>query len=121
MNKKPKRSQERRITRRAQVIRYLRVSRRISQRDAARLCGCSEQAVGHYENGRMDVSDERLATMLKAYGYSYDEFAAYMAGKEITVDLKAECIAILSQLDEARIKLVYGLLTNFTGAKATIF
>lgn len=121
MAQKRKRSQEKRITRVAQIVRYMRVSRKISQRDAARLIGVSEQAIGHYENGRMDISEARLEQMLRAYGYAREEFAAYRNGKEITVDFKAECTSILNQLDETRLRLVYGVVSNFVGPKPSLY
>jgi DNA-binding transcriptional regulator YiaG len=76
-----KRSQEKRITRQCQVIRFMRVSRRISQRKAAIGCRISEQAIGHYENGRMDIAPARLERFLKLYGYSRAEFSEYLNGK----------------------------------------
>ena len=75
---KRKRSQEKKITLQCKVIRYMRLSRGISQRDAARQCGISEPAVGHYENGRMDISPARLEQFLRVYGYTFDLLIVFL-------------------------------------------
>jgi len=109
-----KRSNQKIVTRRAQIIRFMRLSRNISQRQAALLCQCSEQGIGHYENGRMDISDTRLEIMLNAYGYTNDQFNEFLSGKEIPTDFRNECISILAGLDETKLRLIHGVLLNFT-------
>ena len=52
----------------------MRISRGVSQREAARQCGVSEQAIGHYENGRMDISSARMEQCLRVYAYTREEF-----------------------------------------------
>jgi transcriptional regulator with XRE-family HTH domain len=65
-----KRSQQKKITIQARTIRYMRVVRGISQREASRLCGLSESAIGHYEQGRMDISGERLVKFLSVIAFT---------------------------------------------------
>lgn len=109
-----KRSQEKRITPQAKIIRFMRLSRGISQREAARLCDLSEPAIGHYENGRMDISPLRLGQFLVVYGYSKKDFDAYLSGREIPVlNLKDECVRLLDRLNEAKLKAVHALLNGF--------
>ncbi len=111
---KSKRSQEKRITVQSKVIRYMRLSRGISQREAARECGISEAAIGHYENGRMDISEARLADFLRAYGYSRREFDEYVYGKPLPViSVRDECIGLLGRIDETKLRAVHAVLVSF--------
>ena len=55
-----KRSQQKKVTVEAKTLRYMRVSRGISQREAGRRCQLSEAAIGHYENGRGENSMGRI-------------------------------------------------------------
>ena len=57
---KPKRSQLRIITPTSKILRYMRMSRRISMRAAGRKVGISDSSIAHYETGRMDVFPERI-------------------------------------------------------------
>ncbi len=111
---KEKRSNKRVVTRTAQIVRFMRISRNISQKQAAKLCQCSEQGIGHYENGRMDISESRLLLMLTAYSYTREQFAEFSSGREIPVDIKNECLQILTQLDEIKLRLIHGVLLNFS-------
>ena len=110
-----KRSNEKRITKMARVLRHLRLSRKISQREVGRRCGISEAAVGHYENGRMDVSPERLKQFLDLYDYKQKEFDEYMNGKKAAIiGLKGECIRLIERLDETQLQAIHGVLLGFT-------
>lgn len=109
-----KRSQEKKITVQCKVARFMRVSRGISQREAAKKCNISEPAIGHYENGRMDISATRLEQFLKTYGYSKQEFDEYVNGKPIPViSVRDECVSLLGRIDEVKLRAVHAVLTSF--------
>jgi transcriptional regulator with XRE-family HTH domain len=111
---KTKRSQERRITVQSKVVRFLRLSRGISQREAARQCRISEPAIGHYENGRMDVSPARLEQFLRVYGYTRQEYDEYLGGKAIPViSVRDECVSLLGKIDEVKLRAVHAVLASF--------
>jgi transcriptional regulator with XRE-family HTH domain len=110
-----KRSQQKKIGKSARTIRFMRLSRGITQKQAATQSGISEQSVGHYENGRMDISPLRLARFLEVYGYAFSEYEAYIQGKDIPVfGLKQECIHLIEKLNNAELKTVLLLLQGFT-------
>ncbi len=109
-----KRSQEKRITLLTKVIRFMRISRGISQKEAAKRCGLSEQAIGHYEHGRMAISPVRLTAFLDAYGFTLRELDEYLAGKPIpVVSVKDECVLLLDRIDETKLRAVHALLASF--------
>ena len=94
----------------------MRLSRGISQRETGRRCDISEAAVGHYENGRMDVSSERLRQFLTLYGYALAEFDDYVNGKPLPViSVKDECLRLLNALDEQKLRAIHAVLVSFAG------
>jgi transcriptional regulator with XRE-family HTH domain len=94
-----KRSQQKIITTKSKIIRFMRVSKKISQPDAARAAGCSPQAIGHYENGRMGVPENRLRRLLALYDFTNDEFSEYLNGKPIPlISVKDECLQLIDQI-----------------------
>jgi transcriptional regulator with XRE-family HTH domain len=109
-----KRSQQKLITKFSKVLRYMRVSRRISMREAARRCDLSVSAINHYEHGRMDIPDRRLVQLVSSYGYTLDDFHALASGGDLpVVDLKNECQGLLELIDEKKLKTVHAVLTGF--------
>lgn len=109
-----KRSQQKRITQLAKIVRFMRMSRGISQKRAAERCDLSEQAIGHYENGRMDISPKRLDQFLKVYNYSQEELEEYLEGKPIPINVKDDCISLLNQIDETKLRAVHAVLMSFS-------
>jgi len=109
-----KRSQQKRITLKSKVIRYMRVSKRIAQSRAALAADCSEAAIGHYETGRMGISEERLTKLIKFYGYSFEDFQEFLKGKPLPViSLKDECVSLLDHIDDTKLRAVHAVLTSF--------
>ena len=62
----------------------------------------------------MDISEERTEEFLKAYGYTREEFAEYLAGKSIPVtSVKDECVGLLDRIDETKLRAVHAVLVGF--------
>ncbi len=72
------RSEQKRITLKAKILRHMRHSSAMSLNDAGRECGISGSAIAHIEQGRMDVSLRRIETLVEVYGYTMDQFYEYM-------------------------------------------
>jgi len=106
------RSQQKRITKEAMVLRYMRQSRNISLNQAGHLVGISGSAISHIEQGRMDISRARITTLLQAYRFTAEEYLEFFDGRPIPVSLRDECIAILKGLDDAKLQAVHSLLVN---------
>ena len=109
-----KRSQQKKITKKAKVLKFMRKSRQIRQLRAAKFCNISESAIGHYEHGRMDISEEKLVLFLSCYGYTQQQYEAMLLKDDLPVNLKEECLNIISDLDQKRIGAVYAMLSAFT-------
>ena len=112
---KVKRSQKKIITTKSKIIRFMRISKKISQPDAAKVAGCSPQAIGHYENGRMDIPEVRLNRLLAAYDYSMTEFLEHLNGKPIPmINVKDECLQLIDQIsNEEKLRAIHTILKSF--------
>jgi len=62
-----------RITLEARILRFMRTSRGMSMRKAGDLCGISDSAINHYEQGRMELSPQRIKQLVTTYSYSMKE------------------------------------------------
>ena len=110
---KLKRSQQKKITKEAIVVRYMRQARKLSLNAAGRLVGITGSAIAHIEQGRMDISRARLQTLLKAYRFTSDEYLEFFDGRPVPISLREECIGILKELDDSRLQTVHSVLINF--------
>lgn len=110
-----KRSNERVITTQSRVIRYMRLKSGVGQREAGRAVGCSEGAIGHYENGRMSVPESRARQLVALYGFAWSEYESYIAGKPFpVVSLKDECMGLLNRISsEEKLRAVHTILASF--------
>ena len=112
--KKPKRSQQKIITPTSKILRFMRMSRRISMRAAGARNGISDSSIAHYETGRMDISKARIRQLVECYGYTMQDFDEYTAGKPLPVlSIKDECFCLIDRLDETKLRAVHALLSGF--------
>ena len=109
-----KRSQQKRITFEATIVRHMRISKGISLNEAGRRVRITGSAIAHIEQGRMDISRARLRTMVEAYEYTMQDFLDYVEGtRELPVDLRGECVGIIRQLDPSKLQAVHSVIVNF--------
>ncbi len=78
-----RRSYQKIVTKECKVLRSLRRIKKISQDQASAMCGYSRPTIGHIENGRIELSEERLRHIVKSYGYKYSDFEGSMAKAEL--------------------------------------
>ncbi len=111
---KLKRSQQKIITRDAQILRHMRLSKGMSLNNAGKSVRISGSAIAHIEQGRMDISRERMKTLVYAYGYKIEEFLEFHDGKAIPINLRDECIILLRRCDESKIQMLHPLIANLS-------
>lgn len=107
-----KRSQQKRIGLAARVLRYMRQSRGISLNEAGKFCQISGSSIAHMEQGRMDIPSDRVEPLVAFYGYTWDQFEEYLAGKEIPLNYHDECFTMVPLLDSDQAKAVYQILVH---------
>ena len=80
---------------------------------AGKRAGITGSSISHIEQGRMNVSADRIRALVRAYGYSMDDFQDHFDGKPLPVSFRDECIALLKQIDESKLQAVHTILINF--------
>lgn len=102
---KKRRSNEKRMTKEARVLKYMREGRKLSMRRAAKVIGTSEAQINHAENGRKDLRPDFIMKVVSGYGYSYQDFLDLLSDKkEAPEQTLNECIAILKRLNSEKIE-----------------
>lgn len=108
-----KRSNQKRITKEAIILRHMRMERGLSLNIAGGRVGITGSAIAHIEQGRMDISRARTETLVKAYGYTLDDYFELLERKEAPIHIRDECLSIIRQLDDSRLQAVHSVLVNF--------
>lgn len=111
---KLQRSNQKRITRDALILRHMRITRKLSLNEAGKKVKISGSAIAHIEQGRMDVSKARLEALVNAYGFTKVEYLEFCDGKEIPKNLRDDCILLLRLCDEAKVRMLHPLILNLT-------
>lgn len=105
-----RRSYQRNITKECRVLKSLRKTKGITQDNASYLCGYSRPTIGHIENGRIELSKNRIEHILKCYGFKYSDFESNL-GKEAQRDeIVDSCINKIHLLDDTKLEIVKNLL-----------
>lgn len=106
------RSKQKKITRDAKILRHMRLSRRLSLNKAGKLVKISGSAIAHIEQGRMDISQARLETLVAAYKYTQQDYLEFCDGRELPRNLRDECILLLRRCDESKILVLHPVISN---------
>ena len=110
---KDRRFNKRIITKEAQVLKVLRKLKNLSQRKASRLCGYHKTAICFIENGRVELYRDKVAHVVKSYGFKMKDFEYHMKSDVLVTDIQDECISIIRTLGEEKLRAVHLLLLSF--------
>lgn len=108
-----RRSYQKLITKECKVLRCLRRIKKISQDQASAMCGYSRPTIGHIENGRIELSEERIRHIVKSYGYKFSDFKDAMEKAELRDTIMDSCLEKIDQLDDTKLEIVKNLLGSF--------
>jgi transcriptional regulator with XRE-family HTH domain len=105
-----RRSYQKIITKECRVIKSMRRTKGISQDQASKLCGYSRPTIGHIENGRIELSLDRIRHIVHTYGYKIKDFEDNMNKEEFRDQVIDSCIEKIKQLDDTKLDIVKNLL-----------
>ena len=111
---KTRRSYQRVITKEVKTLTAMRRLKGFSQYQASFMCGYSESAIGHIENGRIELNKERITHILDCYGFSYKDYEKQLKSQRFTADIQDECICFIKKLSEDKLKTVQSLLLTLS-------
>ena len=108
-----RRSYKKIITKEVQVLKTLRKMKSISQDQASSLCGYSRPSIGHIENGRIEVDQDRIGHIVSSSGFELSEFRRLMDEEVLRDEVLDKCLSKMMGLSEEKLKLIQGLLQTF--------
>jgi transcriptional regulator with XRE-family HTH domain len=113
-----KRSNEKRITRGARVLRFLREQANLSIRDAAKKAGMSMSLVAHLEQGRAAILSRHLEKLLSSYGSSALTYQMFESGRvSLPQDLRLECLEIVRAMSLDQLRTAHPVLVSLSSHK----
>ena len=85
----------------------------ISQDRASSLCGYSRPSIGHIENGRIEMDQERIHHIVSSYGHELSEFQRLMNEEVLRDEVLEMCYRKMVSLPESKLQLIQSLLQTF--------
>ena len=111
--KKGRRFHKKIITKEVRVLKVLRILKNLSQYKASFVCGYHKNAIGHIENGRVELRKPKIVHIVQSYGFTMEDFECHMKSDVLVTELQDECISIIRVLSEEKLKAVHPLLLTF--------
>ncbi len=108
-----RRSYKKIITKEAEVLCVLRRLKKLTQYKASLLCGYSRTAIGHIENGRIELTSKRICHIVESYGFTLSDYKYHLGSDQFVTDIQDNCVSIIKGLSEEKLKAVYPLLQTF--------
>ena len=108
-----RRSYQKKITREVLAISRLRKRRRVSQYKASELCGWHRTAVGHIENGRIELTPKKLDTLLSALGYTKKQFNEQFCSEIDRDSIEQQCFRLIEKMEDSKLVSVHSILQSF--------
>lgn len=109
---KERRSYQRIITKEVRILKILREIKNLSQDQASSVCGYSRPSIGHIENGRITLDQNRIEHIVESYGMPMSEFHRLMREEIIRDEIIKNSLEIMKSLSEEKLKMVNSLLQN---------
>lgn len=114
MAEKERRKYQRVISKEVRVLRVMRRMAGLSQTQAARRCGHKYRTqVERWENGHVDLTEDKITHIVRSYGFKMDLFRELVNAPMLRDEILHECHQILSVLDNDKLRAVKALLDNF--------
>ena len=105
-----RRSYQKLITKEVRVLKVLRQMKNLTQDQASAVCGYSRPSIGHIENGRIELSLDRIQHIVSNYGFEMSEFQRLMGEEVLRDEILNKAIEKMKSLSEEKLKLVSHLL-----------
>lgn len=101
------------VSKEARVLRVMRKMAKLTQPQAAGKCGMHRSCIDHLENGRVEITPEKIAHIVRYYGFKMDIFEELLGAAMLRDEVIEDCTKILNALDNEKLRAVKALLDNF--------
>jgi transcriptional regulator with XRE-family HTH domain len=98
------------LTKESEVLKSMRRMKGFSQNQASKLCSYSRSCIGHIENGRIQLSKDRIEYIVGCYGYLMRDFERNMGKAELRDQIIDTCVEKIHRLDDDKLEMVKNLL-----------
>ena len=104
-----RRSYQKKITKEVLTITRLRKRRKVSQYKASELCGWHRTAVGHIENGRIELTSRKLEALLSTLGYIKKQFNEQLCSEIDRDSIEQQCIRLIEEMEDSKLTSVLSI------------
>ncbi len=101
------------VSKESRVLKVMRRMANLTQPQAAAKCGWSRSCIDHLENGRVEVGPEKIAHVVRCYGFKMDLFEELRDAPMLRDEVLQDCVRILGVLENDKLRGVKALLDNF--------
>jgi transcriptional regulator with XRE-family HTH domain len=95
----------------ANVLRRLREKAELTTRQAAGIIGVTHTTISQFENGKRDLTGYRVEELVKAYGYTMDQFHKILGHKSV-ISYKDDCLKLIERLDDEQLAAVRAIIAQ---------
>ena len=95
----------------ANVLKRLREKAELTTRQAAGIIGVTHTTISQFENGKRDFAGYRIEELVKAYGYTMDQFEKVLGHKSV-ISYKDDCFAMIEQLDDEQLGAIRAVISQ---------
>jgi len=110
--KKYERFRKKIITKESRALKELRTQTGKSQYEASRNCGYNEKALGQIENGRVNLTQQRIEHIVKTLGFTMEYFNQLLKEPILRHELEESCIKIVKKMDANELRTAEPVLSG---------
>lgn len=93
------------------VLKRLREKADLTTRQAAGIIGVTHTTISQFENGKREFSGYRLEELIKAYGYTMDQFNKILGHKSV-INYKDDCYAMIERMDDSQLSAIRAVMSE---------
>ncbi len=108
-----RRSYKKVITDEIQALIHLRKIKEYSQYELTEKCGWHRTTINHIEQGRIELTEDKLKHILKILGFTLKKFKQYLDTSFDRKSVEHKCIKKILELDTEKLKSINAILENF--------
>ncbi|PWU19422.1 MAG: hypothetical protein C5B49_05760, partial [Bdellovibrio sp.] len=108
-----RRSYKKIITKEVRALASFRKRKGFTQYEASRICGWCQATIGHIEQGRIELTENRIKHIVAAYGFTMRQFYDSVRSEIMRDEVEVECARLIQKLDDNRLLAIKGILEKF--------
>lgn len=107
-----RRSYKKIISKEVEVLAILRKRLGISIQKACKLCGYNRSSIGAIENGRINLTENRVKHIVTSYGYKMKDYNNILTSKIDRIEIENLCVKKIQRLSDKKIETLSHLINN---------